>query len=204
MRKKNSSIQSNLIKFLCIYFFIFSLDTVANENRAKEIYFEKKGLNVNPDSKGFSFFNAPSKPQINNVNTFGNLIFLTITTPSDFGSSGIVAFEYTLNGGQNWIRYNPSGPPINYNTLTPNSITSLSVQSTGQPTFVQIRAVNGSGAGLPSDRFPLVARLEGSPSSPEVVRADADSEVLRLTIKAPTSPGNSPVTGYQYSLNNGQ
>jgi hypothetical protein len=122
---------------------------------------------------------------------FGQLV-LNFTAGFN-GGSPITSYEYTINGGTNWISF-PAGQ-----TSSPLIITGLS----GGTNYSQIklRAVNLNGRSTDSATVsgtPLVS----APSAPSNLIVTPGDGQLTLTF-SPANANGSPIIRYEYSLNGG-
>jgi hypothetical protein len=119
---------------------------------------------------------------------------LTISfTPGSDGGSAITNYEYyPLDAsGAAWIAFSPAV------TTSPVTITGL---PNGSSLNFKIRAINAIGAGAESD---IVSGTPfTNPSAPTSLSATAGNTQLTISFTA-GSDGGSPITNYQYSIDNG-
>ncbi|GGK06999.1 hypothetical protein GCM10010123_40970 [Pilimelia anulata] len=121
---------------------------------------------------------------------------LTFTPPADNGGSAITSYQYSTNGGSTWQTLATSAGTGGIRTGT---VTGL---SNGTTYTVTVRAVNAVGGGAASGSAAVTpATVPGAPTSLVV---DAHHESLTLTFQPPGSTGGDALTGYQYSLDDGQ
>jgi titin len=118
---------------------------------------------------------------------------LTITfTPGDNGGSPITNYEYTLNDATTtWTALDPA------DATSPITIPGL---TNGTPTSITLRATNSIGASEPSE--PITATPATTPNPPtNLTTTPADrSAIIEFT---PGDNGGSPITNYEYTLNDG-
>lgn len=116
---------------------------------------------------------------------------ITFTPPINSSAKNyVIRYEYQLNNSLSWINANTAFSPIIIPNLTNNTNYS-----------VQVRAVSSAGAGLASlsvNGTP-VNTIPSAPTNLSVV-----SGFGQITINfTPGFNGGSPITGYEYTLNNG-
>jgi len=133
---------------------------------------------------------APSAPIITSTTPFSTSIEINFTESSD-GGSAILNYEYSLNSGSSWTPFSPSV------TTSPASITGL---TSGQTYNITIRAVNVIG---PSNASNSVSqRTLSVPEAPTDLSAIPGDTSIEITFTEPYD-GGSPITNYEYSLNDG-
>ncbi|MFI5934531.1 fibronectin type III domain-containing protein [Actinoplanes sp. NPDC051494] len=112
---------------------------------------------------------------------------LTFTAPARPGSSAITGYQVSTDGGASWA-------PL----AGDRSVTGL---TNGTTYAVQVRAVNGTGAGPATASVAVTpATVPGTPTGLVVTRGDARAT---LTFVAPADDGGDPVTGYDVSADDG-
>lgn len=132
---------------------------------------------------------VPSAPTIVSSTAFATSIQIDFTQPSD-GGSAITNYQYSLDNEASWI---PFSPP---DTSSPVTLTGL---VTGQTYNIKLRAVNSVGPGAASS---TVTKTTGSvPSAPTGLNATPGNGTIEITFVA-GSDGGSPITNYQYTLDN--
>ena len=116
---------------------------------------------------------------------------ITFTPPINSSAKNyVIRYEYQLNNSLSWINANTAFSPIIIPNLTNNTNYS-----------VQVRAVSSAGAGLASYSVngTPVNTIPSAPTNLSVV-----SGFGQITINfTPGFNGGSPITGYEYTLNNG-
>ena len=106
------------------------------------------------------------------------------------GGSPITNVEYSIDGGTSWVTRSPAS------TSSPLTITGL----TGGVTYpVRLRVVNDAGASAASNTSTVTAK--GTPAAPSISVTPADSALV-VTFAAPAN-GGSPITNYEYSIDDG-
>ena len=125
-------------------------------------------------------------------------IDLSWTAPADTGSSAITGYriEVSTNRGLNW-----SDLLANTNTTSVTYTHSGLAASTTR--HYRVRAINGSGAGLPSNvaNATTDAVASGKPGAPTGLTAEADGDTaIDLSWTAPADSGSGTIVGYQVQL----
>lgn len=106
------------------------------------------------------------------------------------GGSAITNVQYSIDNGASWLTRSPAS------TTSPLTVGGL----TGGVTYpIQLRVVNAAGPSAASNTSSVTAK--GTPSAPTIVVTPADSALV-ITFTAPSN-GGSPITNYEYSINNG-
>ncbi len=119
---------------------------------------------------------------------------VTFVSPVDVtGEDPITAFEYSLDGGTTWV--SPDVAMID-SPLTINGLVHATTYS------AKIRAVNSQGPGAASEPVALTT-LAIPASAPSITSAVTGSGKVTLTIAAPSVLGDTALSGYDYSINNG-
>jgi titin len=144
---------------------------------------------------GGSPVKAPSAPVVSRVVVGDGRLSVVFTGPSSDGGSAVTNYEYSTDGGATWRPRSPAS------TVSPLVITGL---SNGRSYRVVVRAVNAVGAGAASAAVSVtpkapVVTVPAAPSSLKATPGDRQA-VLSFT---PGGTGNSPITNYQVSLDNG-
>jgi hypothetical protein len=124
--------------------------------------------------------------------TSGNLsAIIDFTAPASDGNSPLIRYEYSLTNGNTWTAFSPAIP------TSPVTITGLSL---GFNYIIAIRAVNAIGESPSSNIVTVEGRTTpGAPTS--LVGTSASGQVsIAFT---PGTTGNSAITDYKYSINNG-
>ena len=104
---------------------------------------------------GSSTVVVPSAPTIAGITSGNGQLSVAFTPPVSNGGATITGYEYTLDGGVNWLTPSPAV------TTSPLVITGL---VNGQAYSVRLRALNSAGAGDPS------AAVSGTPRATDYLR----------------------------------
>ncbi len=119
---------------------------------------------------------------------------LTWNTPSSNGGSAITNYQYRQDAGS-WTDMTGSGPATERYTVT--GLTN------GIAYTFNVRAQNADGPGLTSD--PAIALAATTPGAPQnLLATKAGSREMTLTWDPPLSDGGLPISGYEFSLNDGR
>jgi len=114
-----------------------------------------------------------------------NHITVTWDAPESDGGASLTKYEYSIDGGDTWTG----------NEL--NTAVEVPVEN-GTSITVDVRALNGAGAGPASSITQMAHTTPGAPT--ELAGEPFDSEVS-FTWAAPTNTGGLDITGYQVSIN---
>ena len=111
-------------------------------------------------------------------------------TPGYDGGAAITNYEYSLDGLP-WVAFSPAqaGSPVTVPGLT-NGVTYS----------IRLRAVNEAGPGAPSD--PVSVKPMAVPSAPTNIVANAGDAAIAVQF-TPGFDGGTPISNYEYSLDNG-
>ncbi|MDW3216510.1 MAG: fibronectin type III domain-containing protein [Ilumatobacteraceae bacterium] len=132
---------------------------------------------------------VPSPPSISAVALNTGAVSVTFSVGAT-GGSPITNVEYSIDGGETWITRDPAS------TSSPLTVSGL----TGGVTYpIQLRVVNDAGASGPSNTSSVTAK--GTPVAPAIIVTPADSALV-VTFAAPAN-GGSPITNYEYSIDDG-
>jgi large repetitive protein len=118
----------------------------------------------------------------------------------DDGGSSITNYEYSLDGGQTWIAFNPA------QTTSPVTITGL---DNGTEYTIILRAINENGAGAASESVKVTPGEDednnstDTPSAPINLEATPGDGQVEISFDL-DDDGGSPITNYEYSLDGGQ
>jgi titin len=110
----------------------------------------------------------------------------TVTTSAD----NVIRYEYQLNNSLSWINSNTAFLPITIANLTNNTTYT-----------VQVRAVNSAGAGIASQAV-TGTPVNTTPSAPSNLSITPAFGQLTVNFTSGFN-GGSPITGYEFTLNNG-
>ena len=133
---------------------------------------------------------VPGAPAIATVALDTGAIDVDFSVGSD-GGSAITDYQYSLDGGTTWISRSPAS------ATSPLSISGLVGGRTYQ---VALRAVNAAGPGAPSNVSTVVAK--GTPDAPRSVEVTSSDRTLTVSFDPPAN-GGSPITNYDYSIDDG-
>ena len=129
---------------------------------------------------------TPEAPTVGSV-TEGDQELVVTVTPGDDGGSPITDYEYTIDGGTNWISIGSTTSPLTIAPLV-----------NGVSYTVQVRPVNDNGAGEPS--APFVGTPDaGQPFAPTIDSITTGDEELTVAFTAGGDNG-FPITDYEYTL----
>ena len=137
---------------------------------------------------------VPTVPQNFNAVAGNTQVALTWTTSANNGNSTIIRYEVSSNNGGAWVTASSS---------TSHTFTGLTNGS--QYTF-KVRAVNAIGNSLEAmtTATPIAPQpTQTVPTVPQSFNADAGDTQVTLTWTAPANNGNSAITRYEVSVNNG-
>ena len=133
-----------------------------------------------------------SAPTISSITSGTGQIRIDFIAPIDDGAKAISNYEYSTDNGTSWTSVSPA------TTSGPIVVTGLSNGTTYQ---VKIRAFNGSGFGEASASS--TAKPYTTSDAPTLTSAAIDNGNLSISFTPPTATGGSPVTSYEYSVDNG-
>jgi hypothetical protein len=94
---------------------------------------------------------TPAAPTITGITPGNNQLSVAFTAPSSNGGASITNYEYSINGGTDWVTPSPAV------TTSPLLITGL---TNGTTYDIQLRAVNSAGSGVAS------STVQGTPVVP--------------------------------------
>ncbi len=122
----------------------------------------------------------------------GNASASIAFTPGSNNGSAISDYEYSLDGGTNWVSSGTASSPVVITGLT-----------NGTTYSVLLRAVNGAGDGKGAASVPVSVTPATVPAAPTslVVTPGSGSASIAFT---PGSDNGSAITTYEYSLNGGE
>lgn len=137
---------------------------------------------------------TPGAPTITRLEPADGQLAIVIGSPANNGGASVINYEYSLDGGVNWVTRSPAS------VVSPWSITGL---SNGTAYSMMLRAVNVQGIGVASaSTSGTPASLPSAPTISSITRPIA-GQSLEVAFVAPLSNGGAPLTTYQYSLNAG-
>ena len=166
--------------------------TVTNLTNGSTYNFSVRAVNTmgaSTPSNSVSTFVAgvPSAPTIIGVTVSSSQAIIAFTAGANNGSP-ISGYQYSIDGGSNWV----SG-----GTSSPITVTGL---TNGTTYNFSVRAVNTMGASSPSNSVSTF--VAGVPSAPTITGVTVSSGQAVIAFTSGANNG-SPITGYQYSKDNG-
>lgn len=117
-------------------------------------------------------------------------VSIAFTAPSD-GGSAITNYKYSINGGSTFIAFSPAV------TSSPVTISGL---TNGTSYDIQLKAVNAAGDSSASSQ--VTATPVTTPGAPTSLVATPSDGEISVAFTAPNT-GGSPITNYEYSIDNG-
>lgn len=131
-------------------------------------------------------------PPIDLVATRGDGSAAISFTPGSDGGSPITNYEYSTDGGLTWTSVAPDDP------TSPVVISGLANGTTYE---VVLRATNTVGTGIPSEVVTVTPAAV--PTAPTSLIATPSSSAAVVSFTTPASDGGSPITNYEYSVDDG-
>jgi len=119
---------------------------------------------------------------------------IAFTAPADDGGTPITNYEYSIDGGTNWVTPSPAV------TTSPLTITGL---TNGTAYSIKLRAVNAIGQGDPSTTTLSVTPALVPAAAPTSVQVTAGDQQLSVAFTAPANFYGSALQTYEYSLDGG-
>lgn len=132
----------------------------------------------------------PDAPRISTLTPSDGALEVEFTDGSTSGSP-ITGYEYSLDSGTSWVSAAAA-------TSSPFTITGL---SNGTIYTVQVRALNGQGAGTSSD--PVISKPYTVPGAPVITEVEMTGSVATVEYTTPVTDGGQSITSYEYSIDNG-
>ncbi len=132
----------------------------------------------------------PDAPRISTLTPSDGALEVEFTDGSTSGSP-ITGYEYSLDGGATWLSAGAA-------TSSPFIITGL---SNGTIYTVQVRALNGQGAGTSSD--PVISKPYTVPGAPVITEVEMTGSEATVEYTTPSTDGGQSITSYEYSIDNG-
>ncbi|GGQ44604.1 hypothetical protein GCM10010166_11440 [Couchioplanes caeruleus subsp. azureus] len=142
---------------------------------------------------------SPAKPTDVHGGPSEDGIGVDFTAPSP-GDSAIIKYQYSTDDGNTWLDTPTTGEGPLHANLTVESDSRFPLAN-GNPYRIRIRAVNSQGPGMPSDAVEL-SRPPAAPGQPWDMRAEPGMGSVTLSFDAPSDNG-SPITGWEYTTDNG-
>jgi predicted RNA-binding protein with TRAM domain len=132
----------------------------------------------------------PDAPRISTLTPSDGALEVEFTDGSTSGSP-ITGYEYSLDGGATWLSAGAA-------TSSPFTITGL---NNGTIYTVQVRALNGQGAGTSSD--PVISKPYTVPGAPVITEVEMTGSEATVEYTTPSTDGGQSITSYEYSIDNG-
>jgi titin len=164
--------------------------TVATTYSLKVRAVNAAGSGASSDTGTIKVISGASAPSVSSVTSGDSSLSVAFTAPSNDGASTITNYQYSTDGGLTWTTRSP------VSTVSPIVISGL---SNGTAYGVKLRAVNDGGDGTASTQSTQTPL--GAPTAPVLAGVSSSNGRLEIGFTAPISDGGSPVTGYQYSIN---
>lgn len=142
-----------------------------------------------------------SAPEVLSITPGDKSFSVAFTEPTDSGGTTITNYQYSTDSGVSWLAVSPA------QTTSPLSVTASTADPeapdlvNGTLYGISIRAVNASGGGAPS-----IVTLVGpatAPSAPTITSYIPTDVLADVYFTVPTNNGGSPITDYEYSLDDG-
>ncbi len=136
-------------------------------------------------------YTVPDAPTVTTLVERSERVVVTLGAPAFDGARAVTAYQYSLNGGTTWV-------------TRPDAATSFTITglTDGQTYALAFRAVNLAGAG--DDVAGSATPHQQVPVTPPVITSVVEGDrTLTVTVTPPADDGDSPVLGYQYSLDGG-
>jgi hypothetical protein len=145
---------------------------------------------------------TPSAPSIvgNTVASGNGTLTADFVAPSLDGGSAIVRYQYSTDAGATWrdrTDGGSTGSPVVVSTLSSDGTSALTA---GTTYYVELRAVNGVGAGTASAVASGIATT--APTAPVITAVSPAPHSLSVTFSAPAN-GGSAITSYEFSVDGG-
>jgi titin len=131
-----------------------------------------------------------SAPQIISAVSGNGEVTITFNISSD-GGSPITNYEYSIDNGATFTPFSPA------QTTSPVTITGLTNGTTYQ---IVLRTLNANGTGTASTAVSVTPST--TPSQPTGLAGTSGNQQATISFTAGFN-GGSPITNYQYSINNG-
>lgn len=119
---------------------------------------------------------------------------VTWTAPVDDGGSAILKYQGTAEG--DWLDLTPTVSGTTFTAV-------LDGLQPMTPYYPGVRAVNAVGPGQSSEPY-ATSTMPGSPPAPQNVTAEGADRSIVVHFDPPGFLGSGPLTGYEYSLDNGE
>ena len=135
---------------------------------------------------------TPSAPTITSVTPGNRFLEVRYTAPTSNGGAALGYYDVSVDGGTTW--------KSTY-LMEAGGVVTVRGLTNGTSYNVRLRARNVVGPGVASSSVAGTPRT--IPGAPRIVSLTAIAQGFTVTFVAPTSTGGTPITTYQYSLNNG-
>ena len=147
----------------------------------------------------------PTAPGAPYVEAEQGLQAITVTMRTSDNGSRITGYDYSTDDGVTWQPLSPVVEDDGYTTATIRNASTgdgSSGLASGQVYRVRVRAANDRGTGAASEPFSVSLPAPGSPGRPTELTASPSGDGISLDFTAPEE-GDSTITGYQYSTDDG-
>lgn len=135
-------------------------------------------------------YTTPGAVAITSVTEDDSSLSVTFAEPADDGSSAIIGYEISTDGGTTWTDAGTTAGTV-----------VISPLENGSTYEVVVRAVNTAGPGESSSSVSATPRtIPGSPSVDSVTETDG---TLTVAFSAPSDDGGAAITGYEVSIDDG-
>jgi titin len=134
----------------------------------------------------------PNQPTNLSVTNGNGQVTVAFTIPSSNGGSVVTNYQYSIDNGSTFTSFSP---PI---TTSPVTISGL---TNGTSYQIVLRAVNGVGNGSSSSA--ITGTPVTMPNQPTNLSVTNGIGQVTVAFTTPSSNGGSPITNYQYSIDNG-
>jgi titin len=132
----------------------------------------------------------PDAPRVNTLTPGDGTLEIAFTEGATSGSP-IIGYEYTLDQGVTWVTADAViGSPFTISGLNNGTIYT-----------VQVRALNGQGAGTSSD--PVISKPYTVPGAPVITEVEMTGSEATVEYTTPSTDGGQSITSYEYSIDNG-
>jgi titin len=134
-------------------------------------------------------YTVPDAPEITNIRSGTNRLFLNVAAPVWNGGNTITKYYFTLNGGASYTYLGEVGQPEYEITGLPN----------GRLFTIAVVVENNAGNSLPSSN--VIGIPYATPGAPTLNTVVPGNTTITATITAPVDNGGNAITTYFYNLN---
>ena len=135
---------------------------------------------------------TPTEPTLTSADAGDSQTTLRFSPPVSDGGAPITNYAYSIDDGAHWTTPNPAS------TTSPITITGL---TNGTTYTVRLRALNSAGASPASNNLTVTPLTV--PSAPTLLSVQPGQRQATVEFAAPAVDGGSPITNYQYSIDDG-